>query len=270
MAVNNEFLRHIQNEARKGNKLGATFLKAQRQAFNVARDAGLVEELPVQAAKPESKRNKLTPEERFQKLAEEYKKHPANPAINTKIWQAFLSEANVPACDWTAAEISAPIIDIEGKKHQGMMVFVPDEFLGVAGLVKLGEKFPEMNNYSTKPGTPIESENRPGGWIKIEADIDAPNRNTTEEQLTNHFSSQSRLGQREAVFILGSQFSKRVNGHYFDEGLTSSRLPGSRRGGRVVYAGFRSAGGLHVGSDLGPRDHIPDLGGRSEGVRPKT
>ncbi|MEK6951395.1 MAG: hypothetical protein AABX29_00100 [Nanoarchaeota archaeon] len=203
-------------------------------------------------------------------LAQEYKGKPYNPEVITKIWRAFLPEVRIPECDWTEEQIADPIIGDEGEPQEAMMVFLPDLYRGKEGLINLGKRFPEMNHYSVQEGTPIVSDDRPGGWIKIEASVTAPNRNTTEYQLIAHLESQGRYGQREEVYILGAQFSKRVNGQYFDEDSIWPRLFGSRCEGYIVRAGFSSDGPLHLDWGLGPWGRDIYFGGRSEGVLQKA
>ncbi len=48
MGMNAEYLRHIQKAEKAGNTTGAKFLKGQLDVFNAARDAGVVQELPLQ------------------------------------------------------------------------------------------------------------------------------------------------------------------------------------------------------------------------------
>ncbi len=201
---------------------------------------------------------------------QEYKDNPYDPEVITKIWRAFLPEVRIPMCDWTEEQIAAPIIGVKGEQQPGMMVFLPDLYRGKEGLISLGQRLPKMRNYSVQKDTPIASGDRLGGWIKIEASVDAPNRKTTEQQLKDHFKSQGRYGQREEVYILGAQFSERVNGQYFDEGSTWSRLLGSRSRHGVVNFRFNSDGNLFVDWRLYPRNHNPRLGGRSEGVLQKA
>lgn len=271
MAMNAEYLRHIQQAKQAGNTEGVNFLKGQRTAFNAAREAGLVTELPLsEAPKREANRSRQNPEELFQKLVQEYKDNPTDPEVNTRIWKVFLPEISIPVCDWTKEQIAAPIPGVEGEQYEGMMIFLPDLYKGREGLIRLGQRFPTMGSFSVQEATPIVSDNRPGGWIKIEANVDAPNRNTTEQQLKDHFESQGRVGQREETYILGGQFSKRIYGRYFDETDTRSRLLGSRRGDDVVLANFYSDGRLFVDRSLYPQSHNSLLGGRSEGVPQKA
>ena len=173
-------------------------------------------------------------------------------------------------CDWTEEQIAAPIIGVKGEQQPGMMVFLPDLYRGKEGLISLGQRLPKMRNYSVQKDTPIASGDRLGGWIKIEASVDAPNRKTTEQQLKDHFKSQGRYGQREEVYILGAQFSKRVNGQYFDEDSIWPRLFGSRCEGYIVRAGFSSDGPLHLDWGLDPWGRDIYFGGRSEGVLQKA
>lgn len=205
-------------------------------------------------------------EELFQRLVSEYKKNPNDPDVNTQLWREFLQETDIPACDWTEEQIAAPIMGVEGEPQQGMMVYLPEDYRGREGLVRLGQRFPQMDNWSVLEESTIVSDNRPGGWIKIEASVHAQNENTPEQQLKNHFESQGRFGQREEVYILGGQFSKRVSGRYFDQGGTWSRLLGSRHEGEVVLVSFDPDGALLVYSTMDPKDSAFLMGGRSEGV----
>lgn len=72
---------------------------------------------------------------------------------------------------------------------------------------------------------------------------------------------------RLSAYILASQASKVLTGHYLDEGSTWSRLLGSHDEGHVVRASFYSDGDLHVVWALDPEFRYPSIGGRSEGVK---
>ncbi len=201
---------------------------------------------------------------------EAFKNEPYNPEIITALWKEFLpnAAATLPPLHWSSQDIAAPMIGIEGDEQAGIMVPVPDRYTGQNGLIRLGKWFPRMENYSVQKDTPIGSDERPGIiWTKIEASLDAPNRNTTEAELTNHFALQGSLGQRLETYILGSQFMRAVTGKFFDQ-RTYSRLPGSHSSGNdVVDARFFPVGSLSVLWNMKPQHNHLDIGGRSEEVK---
>lgn len=199
---------------------------------------------------------------------QEYKTQPLTPELVNKTWQTLWKvwgekvgrAFDVPTCDRTEPELA------ELKESGKAVVLIPDEFYTSEGLVLLGRIFPKMQSRTVSEGTTITNENNRGGCVDVEMDFESPNRGTTEEQAREILESQGRKGQREATYIVTSQFSKLLTGHYFDEN-TWSRLPGSRLAGYVINAYFYSNGGLRVGSGLDPLDQVPHLGDRSEGVK---
>lgn len=207
----------------------------------------------------------------------ELKANPFSPEANTNYERARLRakgkviglEVIVPACDWTEAEIRRPMKDKEGKEVPPMMIYLPDELMGQEGLVKLGQMYPKMGSSSVQGGTTVQDSsdaNKKGGWIKVEATVDAPNLNTTQGDLEKHAKKTGYFPQRENVYILAAQKSEDLGGCYFDEGQTWSRL-GSRVGGSVVSARFDPNGTLGVDWGLDPRDRDANLGGRFEEVK---
>lgn len=199
---------------------------------------------------------------------QEYKTQPLTPELVNRTWQTLWKVwgervghvFDVPTCDRTEPELA------ELKESGKAVLLIPDEFYTPESLVLLGRIFPKMQSRTVSEGTTITNENNSGGCIDVEMDLESPNRNTTEEQAREILEVQGRKGQREATYIVASQFSRLLTSHYFDEN-SWSRLPGSRRGGFVVRAFFDSSGRLSVYSFLGPLDQGPDLGVRSEGVK---
>lgn len=200
----------------------------------------------------------------IRKVSAEYKKSPLTPEIVNTTWKTLWAEwgkrvnltFKVPSCDRTSEELS------QLQKENRAVLFIPDN----VNLVMLGKIFPQMRSWAVQEGTTVADEQSKGGSIDIEMDLDSPNRNTTESQARDLIKSQGRDGQRLKTYIIGSQFSKLLTGHYFDE-KTWSRLPGSRSGGGMVDAYFYSDGHLRVYSFLFPRGQYPGLGFRSEGVK---
>lgn len=131
-------------------------------------------------------------------------------------------------------------------------------------LVDLGRMFPDMRSWATSDGTTVRSDQSKGGYLAVEASVDAPNIGSDEETLRTLFKSLGRKGMTLPTYIVASQDAELETGQYFDGGATWSRLLGSRSGGSVVYAYFYPDGRLDVRSSLSPRNAHPDLGGRSQ------
>lgn len=211
----------------------------------------------------------------------ELKTNPFSKEAVVSYWRAKLQAdgekiglvISVPACDWTEEKIGRPMKDIQGKKISSMMVYVPQELTRQEGLRKLGQMYPEMNSWSVQEDTLVRDNsdvNEGGGWIKVEATVNAPNLNTTQKSLGDHvekqrYSGQRYSGQRLNTYILAAQASKDLTGHYLDdEGLTVSRLLGSCLGTHVVRASFHPDGSLDVRWYLPSSRCSLNLGGRFE------
>ncbi|MDO8620719.1 MAG: hypothetical protein Q7R31_00320 [Candidatus Levybacteria bacterium] len=203
---------------------------------------------------------------------------PFSPEAVTNYWRTKLQadgkriglSISVPDCSWTEAEIRKPMVDVKGNEVPSMLVYVPQELMGKEGLVRLGQMYPKMNNWSVQEDTSVQNSpdaNKKGGWVKVEAIVDAPNLNTTQEDLEQHAKDKKYFAQTLNTFILASQANKDLTGRYLDEGSTWSRLLGSRRASGVVHADFGSGGYLFVGWGLGPQGHGSGIGGRFEEVK---
>lgn len=199
-------------------------------------------------------------------IAQEYNTRPHTPELVTRFWQTFLESSikiqglDIPvpvvSCDRTSGELEAL------KKENRM--WVPEAKLTHP---QLGQIFPKMQSYAVQKDNTITDEfGQDAKGVDVEADLDAPNRITTQKDLEKLFKSQGRKGMRLSTYILTSQASKILTGHYLDEN-TWSRLLGSRSGDYVVDASFGSDGSLRVHWDLSPERRSPSLGGRSEGVK---
>lgn len=214
-------------------------------------------------AAPVEKQAVKTPEADSIVLAiAEYEAKSLTPEIVNKTWQTLWKvwgetvgqKFDVPSCDRTSEELA------QLQKENKAVLLIP----GNVDLVTLGRIFPQMVSWAVSEGTIIAEQSK-GGSIDIEMDLNSPHRDTTEAQARDLLKSQGRDGQRLKTYIVGSQFSKLLTGHYFDEN-SWSRLPGSRVGGRLVHARCYSVGNLNVNSDLNPRDRRPSVGFRSEGA----
>lgn len=203
----------------------------------------------------------------LQSIVKEYSTQPHTPELVTNFWQTFLDVS----IKGQGLAIPVPVIscdrilkELEDLKKEGGM-WVPETKLTYA---QLGQVFPEMQSYTVEKDSPIKDEFAQGAkGVDVEVAIDAPNTNTTEEDLENLFKKQGRKGMRLSTYILTSQASKVSTGKYLDGKTTWSRLLGSRRGGRVVAARFSVNGRLDVGWSLNPKEHYSGWGGRSEGAK---
>lgn len=200
-------------------------------------------------------------------IVKEYSAQPHTPELVANFWQTFLEtpiqsqELDIPvpivSCDRTQEELDA--LNKEGR------MWVPETKLTYP---QLGRIFPKMQSYVLREDSSIKDEfEQAAKGVDVEISIDSPNRDTKEEDLEKLFKSQGRKGIRLSTFILASQASKVLTGKYFDEGVTWSRLLGSRDGGGVVIAHFDSGGHLHVYWARDPKRRDPSIGGRSEGVK---
>lgn len=209
----------------------------------------------------------------LQNAVSEYKKGPLTPEHINDFWQAFwrngeevLSQKGidhsfqVPTCDRTVEELA------ELQKENKGVLLVPDELYTQKGLILLGNMFPKMESWVVQEGTKVVNNTDKGGSIDIEMNLDSPNRDTNEKQTLDVIEKQRRSPQRLSTYIVGSQFSKLLTGHYFDE-ETASRLPGSRDDGSLLGARFFSDGYLDVDWPLLPKNRSPFWGVRFEGVK---
>ncbi|MFH1832931.1 MAG: hypothetical protein ABH816_02055 [Candidatus Levyibacteriota bacterium] len=211
--------------------------------------------------------------EGLEKLAQELKENLFSPEAVTNFWQAKLQadgkriglNISVPKCDWTEDEIRKPMVDNKGREVPSMMVYLPQELTGQEGLKKLGQMYPDTNSWIFQEGV-AHGASKKYGWIKVEAAINAPNLNTTESDLEEHAKKKGYSMQRLNVYILASQASKDLTGHYLDEQLTYSRL-GFRHGSDAVYFSFNQSGSLLIHWPLGSKAYGPEMGGRFEEVK---
>lgn len=205
-------------------------------------------------------------------LAQIIKDRLSTPEQVTSYWRTKLqadgerveADISVPDCDWTAEEIARPMVDVLGNEVPGVMVY--NSFQGKEGLSILGRMYPEMNHSYVGANTPITDTEDRIGWFKVEATVDAPNRDTNQAQLEAFAKKQGYIGQRLSTYILVAQAIKDLTGQYSDQGNTLSRLLGSRDEGHVIYVYFSPFGELYAGWNLALAYHYPRLGGRFEEV----
>lgn len=211
------------------------------------------------------------PKNLLQQVIKEYEKGALTPELVTAFWRTKLQadtarvglNIEVPECDWTAEEIRKPMVDIKGKAVPGIMV----PSLKEMALPILGKMYPKMDSYSVRDDTTVKDTHDISGWVKVEALVDAPNRNINLSDAEKFAEKQGYFGQREVTYILASQASKVLTGKYFDEGITRTWLLGSRFEGRVIRAYFYPDGFLYVGWRWYPEVSYPNIGWRFEEVK---
>lgn len=173
----------------------------------------------------------------------QFRKALDDPAFLTSAWRDLILTlerslgplGEVRECDWSAEEISRPMIDISGKSVPGMMLYLPPDLVLPHQRQKdfLG-KFLEV-----KASSETETHNT-SGWLKVYWSLRAPNPSVAWSEAGKFAEEHGYLPGRERTYILASLISKAVTGHAFDEpGLihqSISGLPGSVRDGVMVFA----------------------------------
>lgn len=232
------------------------------------------------------KRNRLSPsleaKDQYKEAMRVFREDPLNRDTIMRLWQTRYDvlgsrvglTIKVPDLDYYVDEI-------EGLAHMTLargLVYVPDELMTTPqGLIYSNRMYPQMRNWVGKPDTDlalITHASNNGGWRHIESGCEMPFTDTTQAQLEANLAdlrngqpSYIWVGQRLITFIVGSQHSKAVWRHYFDE-TGWVRLLGSFDGGEVLSAYFGSSGKLYFHWYWYPEVHRPDLGGRFEGAKP--
>lgn len=183
-------------------------------------------------------------------------------------------ELEVPDHGYSQDEID----ELEHMAVPRKLAYVPDQLDKTPeGLILLSKMHPKMRGWVDNLGAAlsrITSGATEGSWFHIESDWRTPHTNTTQKGLENILKGIAEdnksyvwRGQRPALYIIGSQDSKDLTGHYFDESGWV-RLLGSLFGGRVLSAYFNPDGGLYFLWHWHPQDQYSSLGGRFEGVKP--
>ena len=256
---------------------------AIRQAQEILKNADVIDPQPAIAnpiekqslGTPETQVKIETPEDRLSALRFKYdgamnRPEFLTPKFQTEFWKDMFADDKsivVPQCDWDEEAIRRPMVDVKGEQVSSMLVYHPDKFTEHEGLIHLGGRYPSLGSYSVREGTTIRNNHETTGYVKVEAVLGAPNLNTKEGDLTKHLEGHSNYkGQRESTYILLGQALFVLTGQYPDI-QTISRLPGSSRDGRMIYAYRNSDGYLRVRWDLDPQDRYPSIGGSFEEVK---
>lgn len=204
-----------------------------------------------------------------------YGKDPHTPELLTRVWQIVWQNWGLRTgrdfweirCDRTQAEIDQ--LEAAGKS----LIILPEEVLDQIHnpYQFLAETFPFANNlrFQIRPASVAVAIPRVG-TIAIEASVDAPNLNTGEYQLPQLFEAQGVTGQTLVEYVVGSNFSRLMTSHYFDENGTRSRLTGTRdqgSAGWAIDAHSDKSGQVFINASLDPEDRKPNIGARTSEVK---
>lgn len=243
-------------------------------------------ELGVPGRYPRDQRALGNARANFLAVKREFLHQPHTPDLVQRYWQGRwnwlgrrigleTSELEIPEHGYYQDEIDGLEQEMSPRRK---LAYGHDRFHQTPeGLVLLSRMHPKMRAWVDKLDVAlsrITSGATEGGWFHIESAWRTPHTNTTQEDLENVLKGIAEdnksyvwRGQRLTLYIIGSQDSKDLTGHYFDEDGWV-RLLGSLVGGRVLRANFYSDGRLDFGWDWDPQDLGADLGGRFEGAKP--
>lgn len=203
-------------------------------------------------------------------LVQEFLHYPNQPEVITDVWRALLPDVSTPDCRWTEAKIAERIPGIKGGTSGSLMVPEVAEFRGSNGLVRLVMRFSLVDKSNVTRLRSVESDATPHDYVKIEADVNAPNLHTTVDELRAFFAATGRVGITEQVYILGALFSKKMlTGAYFDEFGTITDIDGSRDTNDAdpdarIRAWFEYNGKMKTALPHRPHDdHQPFVGRRT-------
>ena len=183
-----------------------------------ARQSHIPEKTPVAEAR-----------EQFLVVRREFKTRPHTPDLLTRYWQARWSRlGRLVGTAYEVPDSNFYQDEIEGLEHMSdpaKLLYLPDQLETTPeGLVLLGLMHPKMDHWSVKPTTSVTYDRNGGGWGFIQSDVQTPYPDATEENLDQIINDLTRanpnliwFGPRLATYIIGSQDSKDLTSHYFDE-----------------------------------------------------
>jgi hypothetical protein len=194
---------------------------------------------------------------------EAYQENLHSPELTTAFWEVFWTENGkkasldlaVPQCPWDETQIK------EMAKRGKAPIVLPEEVSTQESRHLLGQMFPKMNNHSTREGNAITNKVDHFGWRQFDTALDAPHAKKTEDKLREIMTSQGDEEPTLNEYIVASQASKLLTGHYLDE-KTVSIIFGSLNGGGVVGASFHPDGELFVRTFLSSGFQYWNWGGR--------
>lgn len=149
--------------------------------------------------------------------------------------------------------------------------YLPQVLATEQGLILLGKGFGYMNTWAFQEGNGISNGHQRFGWMRVNADLDAPYQVNKKGQLTGlnidelkgAISDEGRVGEIVNIYGPSGEVIKQVFNYYPDQGVTWSHLPESVGAGGVLRVFFSESGYLGVGSSWDRRERVPGVGGRS-------
>lgn len=213
-----------------------------------------------QAKKSKEKRSKELKE--LQKATHEYTNFHYKPGVEARYWQAYWNyygimtghKIKVPKYEGTLARKR------ELESNDLMLAYIPPELSTPEALTFLSNMYPGMR-LNAEMCKNIKCENI-SGWINVEVGDRTPRTRTTEKQLKEQIERDGRTGMNLIVYIISSFNYQKLTGRHLDT-QTWVRLLSSRLNGKVIDAGFRPDGSLHIDLPGGPDTIHESLGGRS-------
>lgn len=292
MGMNYELDRHIEAAKEAENTAGVNALEAQKAHFNSLRDAGTVQELPLETRLTESTqpatraesvvtRIELTRSPLDQAVAEYNKSKTHTPEFLTNfqrvLWGQLSEIAGVDVVVPVIAQSEQNRIAESETRGKGVSL-IPQGYEGQDKRRLIGAAFKLVGNkyvpdhWSVVDGNSVKNDIVHVGYRLVDMQINAPNLKTDEgmarDLMKKGKPEEGSEGMNESEYLIGALQSKLLTGQYLDQGSTWSRLLSSSDGGQVVRARFHPGGALFVHSYLGPEDRRDGLGARfSSGVK---
>lgn len=185
-----------------------------------------------------------------------------SPTEVTSYWQTRLQdwdEVVVPVYSGTVEQTAA--IHEAGDR----IIYVPPQATTLEGIGVLDAMYPSMRIHRAVKGASLVSDGSSSGYLAVEGSHFAPNLNTKEDALIEILKAQGREGMSLPAYLIAVADSFDRTGHELDWINTWTRLLGTQKDGRPVFATF-SSGVLILDWRLEPHHHMPHLGGRSQRV----
>lgn len=220
--------------------------------------------------------------DQYREAIRAFRQGPATKDTIMRLWQTGYNVLGLRVgSNFEVSDLNYFQDEIDGLAHMDparKLVYVPDQLETTPeGLVYLSTMYPKMRAWVGKPDADllrVTHGSNKGGWVHVEAGWKTPYTDTTQSGLEGELTKLNKeypayvwTGQRLATYEIGSQDSRGLTRHHFDE-QGWVRLLGSFFDGRVLFAGFNVGGELDFGWGWDPLHRNPDLGGRFEGAKP--
>lgn len=185
-----------------------------------------------------------------------------SPIEITSYWQTRLQdwdEVVVPVYSGTAEQTAA--IHEAGDR----IIYVPPQATTLEGIGILDAMYPSMKIHRAVREASLVSDGSSSGYLAVESSYFAPNLNTKEDELRKILKAQGKEGMSLPAYLIAAEDSFDRTGHELDWINTWTRLLGTKKDGKPVFATF-SSGVLILDWHLEPHHNMLHLGGRSQRV----